>query len=128
LTKSLIVTKRLQVWILAGKASILRIEFDRAQQAWDGLWKLATECENDSAHVMRVIVKRLVADDLANVPEGLRVFAGIKSQGCGVKLFLNATWRGFELRSTLSIANVEIELDPFVKLLLIRVIREHCAE
>jgi hypothetical protein len=128
LTKSLIATEGLQVRILAGKSSILGIEFDRAQQAGDSFWKLATEGENDGAHIMRVIVKRFVANDLANVPEGLGVFAGIKGQGCGVKLFLNATWRGFGLRPTLSVANIEIELNPLVQLLLIGVIREHCAE
>jgi hypothetical protein len=121
-------TKRFEVGILSGQPSILRIELDRAQQTGDRLGKLATKSKDNCSHVVGVIVKRFVVDDLSNVPEGLGVFAGIEGERCGVKLFLNATWRGFWLRPALPIANVEIELNPFVQLLLIGVVREHRAE
>jgi hypothetical protein len=35
-------TKGLEVGILSRKSSILGIELNRAQQAWNSLWKLAT--------------------------------------------------------------------------------------
>jgi hypothetical protein len=68
-----------------------------------------------------VIVKWLIADNVADMVQGLMVFGG-------VKLFLNTTWRGFASRSVLSLADIEVKLNPFVQLLFLRIIREHRAQ
>jgi hypothetical protein len=75
-----------------------------------------------------VIVKWLIADNVADMVQGLMVFAGIEGQRGGVKLFLNTTWRGFASRSVLSLADIEVKLNPFVQLLFLRIIREHRAQ
>jgi hypothetical protein len=77
---------------------------------------------------MSVIVEGFVADDLSNMSQGLGVFAGIEGQRRSVKLFLNTTWGSLGLRSALSFANIEIELNALVQLLFVRVVREHRAE
>ena len=77
---------------------------------------------------MRVIVERLVSDNFANVSKRLSVFAGIECKGGSVKLFLDATWGCLALGSALPIADVEIELNTLVQLLLIGVVCEHRAK
>ena len=128
LTKAFVAAKGFQVGILPREPAIFRIELDRAQQARHRLWKLAAQRKDDGAHVMRVIVERLVSDNFANVSKRLSVLAGIECERGGVKLFLNATWGRLALGSALPIADVEVELNTLVQLLLIGVVREHGAK
>jgi hypothetical protein len=127
-TKTLVVTERLEVWVLPSKATILRIELDRSEEARDRLRQLAAEGKHHGSHVVCVIVKGLVLDHVANVSERLRVLARIERQGGGVKPFLHATWGCLPLWPILAVADIEIELDALVQLLLVGILFQHRTE
>jgi hypothetical protein len=92
-----------------------------------GLGVLVPLGMGDGKHVERVIVVGILVANQAQVRDGLVVLAAVDCERGGVQTFGHGLRRVFALRS-LSLADIQVETDALVKLLLVRVLPEHTLE
>lgn len=116
----LVVAQGFEIGIVAGEGAVFGIQGYRALQVRDGFGVLVALCVRHGEHVNRVIVVGIFVADQAQMRDGLVVLPTVDGEGRGVQAFIDGLGCGFLLRR-LALTDVEVEPDPLVKLLFLRI-------
>ena len=112
---------------MSGARPVLRVERDRTLQMRDGFSRLATLCVRDGKHVEGVIVVRVFVSHQPQVNDGFIMAPAVDGERGGIQAFTQRLGSSFS-RCRLTGADVQIQADPLVQLLLLRVQLEYRLE
>jgi hypothetical protein len=119
--------KRLKIRVVTGESPIFWVKGNGALEVRNGFGVLVALRVGYGQHVQSVIVVGVFVANQTQVCNRLIVLTAVYREGGGVQSFRHRLRRIFSLRC-LPLTDVQVEAYPLVKLLLIRILPEHCLE
>ena len=125
--KRFVVAQRLEIGVISRERAIFRIQRDRAFEVRHGFGVLLALRVSDGEHVDRMIVVGILVAHEPQVRDRLIVLPAVDRQGRRVQPLVDRLGRRFTLRR-LTLADIEIQPDALVQLLLFGVLTKDSLE